>query len=92
MTPSTSYCPPKPTRPLAAPNTAPPVTLAPTATACYHRDLDTRVGTVDVAVPTLRQGSYFPDWLLDHRTRERIRPDQCRGDRLPERRVHLSDG
>ncbi|MGP5498088.1 IS256 family transposase [Corynebacterium flavescens] len=34
-----------------------------------HRDLDTRVGTVDVAVPKLRQGSYFPDWLLEHRTR-----------------------
>src|SRR5699024_6143067 len=28
-----------------------------------HRDLDTRVGTVDVAVPKLRQGTYFPDWL-----------------------------
>lgn len=25
-----------------------------------HRDLDTRVGTVDVAVPKLRQGSCFP--------------------------------
>ena len=29
-----------------------------------HRDLDTRVGTVDVAVPKLREGSFFPDWLL----------------------------
>lgn len=27
-----------------------------------HRDLDTRVGTVDVAVPKLRTGSFFPDW------------------------------
>lgn len=36
---------------------------------CRHRDLDTRVGTVDVAVPKLRQGSYFPDWLPEHRTR-----------------------
>lgn len=26
-----------------------------------HRDLDTRVGTIDVAVPKLRTGSYFPD-------------------------------
>lgn len=34
-----------------------------------HRDFDTRVGTLDVAVPKLRQGSYYPDWLLDHRTR-----------------------
>src|SRR5699024_5359831 len=34
-----------------------------------HRDLDTRVGTVDVAVPKLRQGTYFPDWLLERRKR-----------------------
>lgn len=34
-----------------------------------HRDLDTRVGTIDVAVPKLRQGSYFPDWLLERRRR-----------------------
>jgi putative transposase len=26
-----------------------------------HRDLDTRVGTVDVAIPKLREGSFFPD-------------------------------
>ncbi|GAB4083806.1 IS256-like element IS1081 family transposase [Myceligenerans cantabricum] len=32
-----------------------------------HRDLDTRVGTIDVAVPKLRQGSYYPDWLMDRR-------------------------
>ena len=32
-----------------------------------HRDLDTRVGTIDVAVPRLRTGSYFPDWLLERR-------------------------
>ena len=29
-----------------------------------HRDLDTRIGTLDVAVPKLREGSFFPDWLL----------------------------
>ncbi|MGO1410991.1 MULTISPECIES: IS256 family transposase [unclassified Microbacterium] len=34
-----------------------------------HRDLDTRVGTVDVAIPKLRQGSYFPEWLLERRKR-----------------------
>jgi putative transposase len=34
-----------------------------------HRDLDTRVGTVDVAVPKLREGSFFPDWLLQRRRR-----------------------
>ena len=34
-----------------------------------HRDLDTRVGTIDVAVPKLRSGTYFPDWLLQRRRR-----------------------
>lgn len=34
-----------------------------------HRPLDTRVGTVDVAVPKLRSGTYFPDWLLERRKR-----------------------
>ena len=34
-----------------------------------HRDLDTRVGTLDVAIPKLRQGSLYPDWLLERRKR-----------------------
>jgi transposase-like protein len=34
-----------------------------------HRDFDTRGGTVDVAIPKLRQGSYFPEWLLERRRR-----------------------
>ncbi len=34
-----------------------------------HRDFDTRAGTLDVAIPKLREGSYFPDWLLERRTR-----------------------
>ncbi len=34
-----------------------------------HRDLDTRVGTLDVAIPKLREGSFFPDWLLERRKR-----------------------
>ena len=34
-----------------------------------HRELDTRVGTIDVAIPKLRQGSYFPEWLLERRKR-----------------------
>jgi putative transposase len=34
-----------------------------------HRDFDTRAGTVDVAIPKLRQGSYFPEWLLERRKR-----------------------
>lgn len=34
-----------------------------------HREFDTRAGTVDVAIPKLREGSYFPDWLLERRKR-----------------------
>jgi putative transposase len=34
-----------------------------------HRDFDTRAGTIDVAIPKLRQGSYFPEWLLERRRR-----------------------
>jgi putative transposase len=33
------------------------------------REWDTRAGTVDVAIPKLRSGSYFPDWLLERRRR-----------------------
>jgi transposase-like protein len=29
------------------------------------REWDTRAGTVDLAIPKLRAGSYFPDWLLE---------------------------
>lgn len=34
-----------------------------------HRDFDTRVGTIDLAIPKLRSGSYFPEWLLERRKR-----------------------
>jgi putative transposase len=34
-----------------------------------HRELDTRAGTLDVAIPKLRAGSYFPEWLLERRKR-----------------------
>lgn len=33
------------------------------------RALDTRVGTLDIAIPKLRQGSFFPEWLLERGTR-----------------------
>ena len=32
-----------------------------------HRPLDTRVGTIDVAIPKLRSGTYFPEWFLQRR-------------------------
>jgi len=33
------------------------------------RTWDTRAGTIELAVPKLRSGSYFPDWLLTPRKR-----------------------
>ena len=34
------------------------------------REWDTRAGTVELAIPKLREGSYYPDWLLTHRRRD----------------------
>ncbi len=33
------------------------------------RDFDTRAGTLELAIPKLRTGSYFPDWLIVPRRR-----------------------
>src|SRR5690625_963335 len=33
------------------------------------RRFDTRAGSLQVAIPKLREGSYFPDWLLERRRR-----------------------
>ena len=33
------------------------------------RPWDTRAGTIDLAIPKLRSGSYFPEWLLNRRSR-----------------------
>ena len=33
------------------------------------REWDTRAGTVELAIPKLRHGSYFPAWLLERRRR-----------------------
>src|SRR5258708_17034451 len=35
------------------------------------RDWDTRAGTVGLAIPRLREGSYFPDFLIHRRRAER---------------------
>jgi putative transposase len=34
-----------------------------------ERRWDTRAGTIELAIPKLRQGSYFPEWLLERRRR-----------------------
>src|SRR5947209_1083836 len=33
------------------------------------REWDTRAGTIELAIPKLRSGSYLPDWLLERRRR-----------------------
>ena len=33
------------------------------------RGWDTRVGSIELAIPKLRSGSYFPEWLLERRRR-----------------------
>ena len=50
-----------------------------------HRDFDTRAGTLDVAIPKLRSGSYFPDWLLERRRRAEAALTSGGGDLLPAR-------
>jgi Transposase, Mutator family/Transposase IS116/IS110/IS902 family len=57
-----------------------------------ERGWGTRVGTIELAIPKLRQGSYFPDWLLQPR-----RPAGAGlrlGDRrrLPSRSLHATGG
>jgi hypothetical protein len=58
------------------------------------RDWDTRAGSIELAIPKLRSGSYFPEWLLEHRRRAEPLPwpsafRRCdvhsRGDRLGRR-------
>ena len=34
-----------------------------------ERRFDTRTGTIELALPKLRTGTYFPEWLLEHRRR-----------------------
>jgi putative transposase len=34
-----------------------------------RRGWDTRAGSIDLAFPKLREGSYFPEWLLERRRR-----------------------
>jgi transposase-like protein len=34
-----------------------------------RREWDTRAGTIELAIPRLREGSYYPEWLLERRRR-----------------------
>lgn len=57
-----------------------------------HRDLDTRVGTIDVAVPKPRTGSYFPRLAARAPQTGRVRADHGARRRLPGRSLHPTYG
>jgi transposase-like protein len=39
-----------------------------------HRGWDTRAGSIDLAIPKLREATYFPEWLLERRRRAESAP------------------
>jgi hypothetical protein len=58
----------------------------------WHRNFDTRTGTLDVAIPKLRSGSYFPDWLLERRRRAEATLTSVVADLLPAGSLDPPDG
>lgn len=56
-----------------------------------HRDLDTRVGTIDVALPKLRSGTYFPDGCCNA-SAGRVHADHGRHGRLSRRCLDQTHG
>jgi hypothetical protein len=56
------------------------------------RDFDTGAGTVQVAIPKLREGSYFPDWLLERRRRAEKGSGLGGGDQLLARGLDPANG
>ncbi len=54
----------------AVPRTGPGRPSAPTAGNGYRtRPWDTRAGTIQLAIPKVREGAYFPDFLIEPRRR-----------------------
>jgi putative transposase len=55
------------------------------------RPFDTRLGTIDLSIPKLRSGTYYPDWLLEVRKRSeqalRLVIAQCYVEGVSTRRV-----
>jgi putative transposase len=55
------------------------------------RPFDTRLGTLDLSIPKLRSGTYYPDWLLETRKRSeqalRLVVAQCYVEGVSTRRV-----
>jgi hypothetical protein len=57
------------------------------------RDRDTRVGSIDLAIPKLRQGrGYFPEWLLEPRRRAEKALVALVADALPGRGLDEAGG
>ena len=52
------------------------------------RQLDTRAGSIELSIPKLREGSYFPGWLLESRRRAERALTQVVCQVLRGRRVH----
>ena len=61
--------PPSGSRPSSLPPPPPPPPSRDNRTGYRHRGLGTPTGTIDVAIPTLREGTYMPDWLLTRHRR-----------------------
>ena len=57
-----------------------------------HRDFDTRARTLDVAIPNLRSGSYFPDLVARAPQACREGADLGCGEPLPARCLDPADG
>ena len=57
-----------------------------------HRGWDTRAGSIDLAVPKLREGSYFPEWLLERRRRAESALISVVATSYSARRQHAADG
>jgi hypothetical protein len=54
------------------------------------RRWDTRVGSIELKIPKLRTSSYFPDWLLDARTRSERAFIQVVAEAYVRGRIHPS--
>lgn len=57
-----------------------------------YRTLDTRVGTIGLAIPKLRTAATIPDWRLERGKRAESALITVVADLLPRRRVHLPHG
>src|SRR5579875_704546 len=49
---------------------------------------DTRAPSIELRLPKLRQGSYFPEWLPGRRGRSKAGPGRRDCQKLPARRLH----